>query len=100
MKILAQVSELYGTGYPKISTLISETPIDEKQCVLSYLRNGTHTSESPAKVRDVITGESINERLSMQSDGVYAWRSDIAYYFDKYNIDLGNDFINHVLKSK
>ena len=33
----------------------------------------------------------------MMTDGKYAWRSDVIYYVEKYNMSLLNDFIKHVL---
>lgn len=36
----------------------------------------------------------------MYNDGEYAWRSDIIYYVEKYNMRLEEDFVNKVLKCR
>lgn len=33
----------------------------------------------------------------MLEDDKYAWRSDLIYYFEKYNLKLDDDFIAHVM---
>ena len=45
---------------------------------------------------DVIAGKRINSEWVLHSDGVYEWTSDITYYYEKYNLILPQDFINHV----
>ena len=47
-----------------------------------------------------ITGKTINEELTFMTDGKYEWRSDIAYYVEKYNLRLSKDFEDYVLKKR
>ena len=56
------------------------------------------TSSSPAIVNDVITGERLSIPLECSNDGVFAWRSDIVYYLEKYDLRLDPDFIQHVFE--
>lgn len=67
-----------------------------KKKVIGYLRAGRVTAASPAILKDVFTKEPLRIALCMQTDGQYAWRSDVLYYFEKYDLDLGEEFIEHV----
>ena len=52
-------------------------------------------------IRDsIFTGKTINEELTFMTDGKYEWRSDIAYYVEKYNLRLSKDFEDYVLKKR
>lgn len=68
-----------------------------KAAILDYLRKGKVTAASPARIVDVISGEKIGSSLKMLEDDKYAWRSDLIYYFEKYNLKLDDDFIAHVM---
>ena len=102
MIVIGKFREVYHDNtLPSITELISDTPIQNKNDVLKYLRKGKITSCSPARPHDVITNEAINIPLNCMTDGIYAWRSDVIYYFEKYNLKLDDDFIDYVLnKSK
>ena len=56
--------------------------------------------DAPGRALDVISGEKIDRTLCMYNDGEYAWRSDIIYYVEKYNMRLEEDFVNKVLKCR
>lgn len=98
MKNIVEFKEVYGNNYPSIQTLVSSTEDKDKTKIIDYLKKGRHIAESPSRITDFITGKPLNMSLSMQSDGVYSWRSDFVYYYENYNIRLKPDFINHVLK--
>lgn len=99
MIVKGKFREIYNDNtLPSIAELISDTPIQNKHNVLKYLRKGKITSCSPARIYDVLTDQVINIPLNCMTDGIYAWRSDVIYYFEKYNLKLDDDFINYVLK--
>lgn len=52
---------------------------------------------APARLRDVVSGDVIYEPLAFSEDGEYAWRSDVVYYFEKYNLTLPEEFIVTVI---
>lgn len=97
MKNVVEIREVNGDAYPSIKTLINDTPDSYKQIIIDYLKAGKHIAESPSRAVDFITGEPIGFPLSMQGDGMYSWRSDIVYYYEKYNIYLNEDFIKYVI---
>lgn len=98
MKNIVEFKEVYGNDYPSIRSMISENKDKNKDIIIAYLKNGKRTAESPSRPIDLITGKSLNMSLAMQSDGMYTWRSDFVYYYEKYNLKLNPDFISHVLQ--
>lgn len=96
MKEVGTFKEIENGNYPEFEA--TKTAIPEKMKVLKYLKETPSVAVAPAVLRDVFTGERLNMDLYAKSDGTYIWRSDIAYYFDKYNLKLPDEFINHVLK--
>ncbi len=81
---------------PSIYDFIGEKPYKDKDLVLKYLKSGKKSAVAPAKVKDVITNEYINIELCCYTDGLYAWRSDLIYYVDKYNLKLQDDFVDYI----
>lgn len=100
MKSIVKFRELNGNEYPSIQSMISSIKDAEKDIIVEYLKSGKHIAESPSRLTDLITGQPIGIPLSMQSDGQYSWRSDVVYYYEKYNIKLNDDFVAHVLKKE
>lgn len=99
MIVIGRVKEIMKDDkYPSIIELISEKEINRKKDIVDYLKRGTITSASPSGIYDVINGEKIDTELQMMNDGKYAWRSDLIYYVEKYNMKLPDDFINHIFR--
>lgn len=46
---------------------------------------------------DYITGEKSDELIKCFDDGVYSWTNEEIYHFEKYNLKLNDDFVNHAL---
>ena len=91
--------ELNGNDYyPEVESL--KLPAEKKETVLSYLRNAPHIAESPGMAVDAFTKERLHTPISLQGDDIYIWRSDIAYYFEKYDLKLPDDFIEYIRQQK
>lgn len=98
MIVLGKYKEIYhNDSFPSVSDFISNEEMENKTVILDYLRKGKVTAASPARIVDVISGERIDVSLKMLEDDEYAWRSDLVYYFEKYNLKLSDDFIAHVM---
>ena len=98
MIIIGQTCELdKDSQYPSINELINK-PIKEKKKVIEYMRKSKVIAVAPAIVRDVIHPEIKIPELFLMSDGKYEWRSDIIYYVEKYDMELPEEFVQHVLK--
>lgn len=100
MIIIGQTREVYNDDrYPSIEDLINK-PMKEKEKILKYMKNCKITSTSPAIITDLINPEIKFAELYCMTDGKYGWRSDVIYYLEKYDMELPEEFIQHVLTKK
>ena len=81
---------------PSIKELINR-PIREKIKVIEYMKKCHVDAVAPAIVRDVLNPAIRIPNLFLMSDGTYGWRSDVIYYVEKYDMELPEDFVQHVL---
>ncbi len=86
-----------GMGFPSMREFFAEEKYENQQLIADYLKNGTPTMASTAVARDVFTGERIGREQVFMNDGIYSWVSDLAYYVEKYNLKLPDDFVDYVL---
>lgn len=98
MIVIGKFKEFYNDDkLPSIKQSFTQYTPEQKTKVLNYLKNGNKGAIAPGKMTDVISGEVIDGELCCYSDGKYGWRSDLIYYFEKYNIELPEDFVNMVV---
>lgn len=95
--ILSENKRIEYIGTVTAETERNDVPLNEKQKILEYLKNGTVHSVAPGFAKDVFSGDRIRGSLMILTDGSFAWRSDTAYYVEKYNIALPEKFIKHIL---
>lgn len=86
-----------GRGFPSLVDSFSDTPYPEKYRVAAYLRNGKLMGLAGPLYHDIFTGEVILLDSVFRNDGVYSWPQVLAYYVEKYNLILPEDFMNHIL---
>lgn len=80
-----------------INSSFLELPLDKKTKIVSYLRSGAACVVSPGLSRDVISVErNIIGSLSMLTDGVFLWPSDLAYYIEQYSVSIPQEFLQHM----
>lgn len=72
---------------------------DEKATVLSYLKKFEAASFTSAPVVDAFTNEIVADADNGYTDGEYTWYESEVYYFDKYDLKLDKDFIEHIKKA-
>ncbi|MBK5144775.1 hypothetical protein I2494_13815 [Budviciaceae bacterium BWR-B9] len=69
--------------------------------VAGYLNNGHFLMIAPTVVTDVLSDEQkFIGTLTIQTDGVWAWPSDLAYYVSNYGVLLPPDFIQYMSDNK
>ncbi len=101
MKTIGKIKEIYkDESFPSIHQLIQQESPPFKEEVLRHLKKGKTLSVAAGYAKDVITGESIPGELCFYTDGVFYWRSDVIYYFEKYNIQLESDFLDHIIQKQ
>ena len=85
---------------PRFWESVTESKIEHKGRILYYLKRVGHPYISGMKPSyDVFTGECTKCIDGIMSDGEYMWPSDLAYYIEKYNLMLPDDFTKHILQS-
>ena len=87
-----------GKGYDSMKAHFEKDVYPGKEKIVKYLTTGKIDMASLELPKDVFTGERIRmEKLGM-NDGIYMWWNTLAYYVDKYNLRLPEDFEKHILK--
>jgi len=98
--VIGKFRENYNDDkYPSIFEAIRKEPPEDKARVLMYLKSGTVGAISPGYLHDYVSNIKAAIRNPVcYNDGVYAWRSDVVYYYEHYNIELPEAFIKHALQ--
>lgn len=98
MKEISSVREFTDElDHKSIKELISTRGIEEKEKVLKYLKSFAPDCATGMSLVDEITGEDTGLSVDGFEDEKYYWDSRYVYHFEKYNLVLNEDFINHVL---
>ena len=84
--------------YPSIFDSIHEIEPENKDKILYHLKHGLDIAYAPGHFVDVIDGKTLIKAVCY-TDGVYSWRSDVPYYYEHYNIDFPQDFIEYATKN-
>lgn len=70
----------------------------QKSKILEYLQKaGELTGVVAGHFTDNITEKKQNDTFNFYSDGEYRWSTATIYYFDKYNIELEEEFVKKAL---
>ncbi|MBO4578749.1 MAG: hypothetical protein J5715_01220 [Clostridiales bacterium] len=71
--------------------------IENKKELCNYLRSGHILAACGGVVHDVINPDKgIIGSPDTFTDGTWIWQADLSYYVEEYDLDLGNDFIDHI----
>lgn len=99
MKGICDYKEFDPDGSKSLKDFTPQKPIAYKKELLSYLKNGVWDGVRCSTVYDYIAGKKTGNTMNFFTNGrSYAWTSEEIYHFEKYNIELNEDFIRHVLK--
>lgn len=88
-----------GKNYPSIKEFFSKSPYTGQDRVIHYLMNGERDMASLKVPKDVISGNNIPMSLIGMNDGEYSWFNTLAYYVEKYNLRLPEEFERKILKA-
>ena len=64
--------------------------------VVAYLRGGTSYTVSPGPVRDLFDPTRFAGTAGIRTDGVFAWPDFLAYYVERYDVELPAAFEAHM----
>jgi len=96
---LQSFKEIIPNGKMSLRDYISDTPHPHKTEILQYLKAQKHATGIVAATikMDAIDGVSRIGSIQHYEDGVYYWGTEVIYYFNRYNLQLPDDFISRVL---
>lgn len=98
MIILNKFEEFgHGMGFPSMREHFQSKKYENQDKIATYLKTGTPVMTQTSYARDVFTGALLGYEKVFYNDGVYAWSNDLAYYVEKYNLKLSDDFMKHAL---
>ena len=83
---------------PSNSEAISESPQEDEEKIVAYLRDRVFCFGWRASYLDDVLDPFDRTLLNANpcTDGTYYWCLDIAHYVEKYHLRLPPDFIRHV----
>lgn len=98
MKSISDI-KLYGNvDLSKLKESCSDIAITEKHEILDYLKNNSFASScATEKVVDCFENKKTDIQMVAYHDDEYYWDDRDIYHFEKYNLKLNEDFIQHVL---
>ena len=82
---------------PSIHDYLGKTPYSNQDKILHFLRNGKIELARLSRVRDIFTGERIPYEALVMSDGDYFWSNTLAWYVEKYNLRMPEEFEAYIL---
>ena len=100
IKSLLKWKEFGDSDAPSITSGFSDIPDPNKDAIVKYLKNGNTILVSTGVGIDVFINEIVDNHYYLMTDGEYTWNNMIAYYVEKYNLKMPDDFINKVLESQ
>lgn len=100
LETLANSSISIPDDYSVICTDIdeySDTPHPLKEIVLKYLKSFKYSWVSSQCIIDKKENKLINIAYMLYNDGKYEWSSSEIYHYEKYDLILNSDFIDHIV---
>ena len=97
MKNLLYFYEFGSKDSPSIKTIFSDAPSPYKDKIIQYLRHGKVELVSAGFTFDYFTGERLDDKDEIMTDGEYVWNTALIYYVDRYNAQLPEEFVNKII---
>lgn len=88
--------ELGFEGGPSLADARGRRAPDSIEKVVAYLKSGPILVLSPGLVRDVFERSNVAGNRSLRTDGVYAWPDSLAYFVEKYAVQLPTELEAHM----
>ena len=98
-RCLLNWKEAGAEGAPSLKEFFQETKDPRQEKIARYLDRGKTILTAPGVSVDFFSGESIENRLEIMTDGEYSWVSWLSYYVRKYNLKLPEEFIEKVMRT-
>lgn len=100
MKFISKCIEFETDNRQHLIDTLSENSISNKNDILEYLKSGSDDGVLCSSVFDYVISRSTGDTVHCYTDGEYFWDDREIYHFEKYNMKLDDEFVNHILKNK
>lgn len=74
----------------------AKAPVDNKHKIIAYLNSFDDDAFTSQPVYDIFSGERVSDADNAKTDGVYTWYQSEIYHFEKYDLQLNEEFINYL----
>ncbi|MDO4495522.1 MAG: hypothetical protein Q4B62_07015 [Clostridiaceae bacterium] len=74
----------------------SDNPHPQKDNILQYLKSFNYSWITSQCVTDRKDNQTVNTAEKLYNDGKFEWSESDIYHFEKYNLTLCEEFINHI----
>ena len=82
---------------PLLKDAVADTPQDHEEQIIAYLRNAPSYSSMGKVVRDVLKpSNGVKLYPGTNTDGLYLWPAELAYYVGNYHIRLPPHFVERM----
>ena len=98
MKYITDYKEFDSSAQKSILTHVSKEEHPQKQKILAYMKAGKDDGIRCSHVHDYIEDENVMLTVRLYTDGEYSWTSEEIYHFEKYNLELNEDFVKKVFE--
>ena len=82
---------------PSIHDYLEKEPYPNQNKIIRFLKNGKIEFARLSRVRDIFTGQRIPHEVLVMSDGDYFWSNTLAWYVEKYNLRMPEEFERYIL---
>lgn len=87
-------------GLPSLRDAVRPVAHPDAERIVAYLKAGVGLAGVGCYVGDVLN-PSAQFAISpgLETDGVWLWRADLAYYVATYHVELPDEFVTHMRKN-
>ena len=82
---------------PSIHDYLEKEPYPNQEKIANFLKNGKIELAQMSRDRDIFTGQRIQREVLVMSDGDYFWANTLAWYVEKYNLRMPEEFEHYIL---
>lgn len=106
MTVLRYVGNFIELGYddyvdaPSLQALRDRRRPGNKEALIAYLKAGVTLVFAPGFDRDVLDETRDAGSSSIATDGTYAWPRTLAYYLERYDVALPEEFERHAEQNR
>lgn len=96
---LGHYKEFGASDAPSMQDFFEENPYPGKEKIVNFLQTQGQVGAVAVKMPvDLFTGKRIPGELFFKKYDRFSWSSDLAYYVEKYNLRLPEEFEEMVLQ--